>query len=187
MKSLENYVLRLFNGLIVLFLAVMSVLVFGNAVLRYGFNSGITISEELSRILFVWLTFLGAVVAMKDHSHLGIDSLIKRFPLWGRKLCVVLTSFLLLGICGLIFIGSWKQTLINMETVFPATGLPVGIQYASGVVASIGIGLYLLRNIYVVLTGQAEEKDLVTVQGALDEVGDAHINTSRSADEGSKK
>ena len=47
--------------LIALCLAVMVVLVFGNVFLRYGFNSGITVSEELSRWLLVWLTFLGAI------------------------------------------------------------------------------------------------------------------------------
>ena len=62
------------KGVIALCLAVMVVLVFGNVVLRYGFNSGITISEELSRWLLVWLTFLGAIVAVREHSHLGVDS-----------------------------------------------------------------------------------------------------------------
>ncbi len=52
-------------------LAVMVVLVFGNVVLRYGFNSGITVSEEVSRWLFIWITFLGAVVALQEHGHLG--------------------------------------------------------------------------------------------------------------------
>ena len=170
MKTLEKYVLSLFNGLIVLFLAIMLVLVFGNVVLRYGFNSGITISEEVSRIMFVWLTFLGAVVAMKEHAHLGIDSFTKRLPPAGKKVCVVLTSLLLLGVCVLIFQGSLQQTVINMGTAFPATGLPVAIQYAVGLVASVGIGVYLIRNIYVVLSGQASEKDLVTVQSSLDEM-----------------
>ena len=54
----------------------MVVLVFGNVVLRYGFNSGITVSEELSRWLFVWLTFLGAIVALREHGHLGTDMLV---------------------------------------------------------------------------------------------------------------
>lgn len=169
MKTLEKYVLTLFNGLIVLFLAVMLVLVFGNVVLRYGFNSGITISEEVSRIMFVWLTFLGAVVAMKEHAHLGIDSFTKRLSPVGKKLCVVLTSFLLLGVCFLIFKGSLRQTVINLGTAFPATGLPVAIQYAAGIVASVGIGVYLVRNIYVVFSGQASEQDLITVHGALEE------------------
>ena len=65
-------------------LAVMVVLVFGNVVLRYGFNSGITISEELSRWLLVWLTFLGAIVAVREHAHLGVDSLVRMLPAPGQ-------------------------------------------------------------------------------------------------------
>jgi TRAP-type transport system small permease protein len=61
----------------------MVVLVFGNVVLRYGFNLGITVSEEISRWLFVWLTFLGAIVAMREHGHLGVDTLVKRLPASG--------------------------------------------------------------------------------------------------------
>ncbi|WP_437125406.1 TRAP transporter small permease subunit, partial [Geobacillus thermoleovorans] len=41
-------------------LAFMCILVFGNVVLRYGFNSGITWSEEMSRFLFIWMSFFGA-------------------------------------------------------------------------------------------------------------------------------
>ena len=44
---------RLLDGVIAACLAAMVVLVFGNVVLRYGFNSGIAVSEELSRWLFV--------------------------------------------------------------------------------------------------------------------------------------
>ena len=187
MKTLEKYVLSLFNGLIVLFLAVMLVLVFGNVVLRYGFNSGITISEEVSRIMFVWLTFLGAVVAMKEHAHLGIDSFTKRLPPAGKKFCVVFTSILLLGVCVLIFKGSLKQTVINMGTAFPATGLPVAIQYAVGLVASVGIGVYLIRNIYVVLSGQASEQDLVTVHGSLDEIETVSLEEKGESNDSGKK
>ncbi len=67
----------------------MVVLVFGNVVLRYAFNSGITVSEELSRWLFVWLTFVGAVVALRDHAHLGMDSVVSRLPAWGKKVCFI--------------------------------------------------------------------------------------------------
>ena len=64
-------------------MAGMVVLVFANVLLRYGFNSGITLSEELSRWLFVWMTFLGAVVALRnlieftyDH-HQGNEDFIR--------------------------------------------------------------------------------------------------------------
>ena len=67
----------------------MVVLVFGNVVLRYVFNSGITISEELSRWLMVWLTFLGAIVALREHSHLGVDTLVRALPPAGKRICFV--------------------------------------------------------------------------------------------------
>ena len=63
----------------------MVVLVFGNVVLRYAFNSGITVSEELSRWLFVWLTFLGAIVALREHGHLGTEVLVSRLGPRGRQ------------------------------------------------------------------------------------------------------
>ncbi|WP_255435336.1 TRAP transporter small permease [Rhodoferax sp. BLA1] len=170
MKILEIYLIKLFNSLIVAFLAVMLVLVFGNVVLRYGFNSGISVSEELSRIMFVWLTFLGAVVAMKEHAHLGIDTLTKRLSPNAQKFCVVITSLLVLGVCGLILVGSWQQAVINMGTEFPATGMPVAVQYAAGIVASVGIGAYLVRNIYVVLIGQASTQDLMMGNSSLDQI-----------------
>ena len=70
-------------------LAIMVVLVFTNVVMRYAFSSGITISEELSRWLFVWLTFMGAVVALNDKAHLGTDTLVSRLSVQGKKVCSV--------------------------------------------------------------------------------------------------
>ena len=48
---------RLLRWLMVIIIASMALLVFLNVVLRYGFNSNLTITEEMGRYLFVWLTF----------------------------------------------------------------------------------------------------------------------------------
>ena len=42
------------EAVLVFVLGAMVVMVFANVVLRYGFGSGITVSEEISRFLFVW-------------------------------------------------------------------------------------------------------------------------------------
>ena len=49
MDKLINQVCKLLGVCIALMLALMVVLVFTNVVLRYALNSGIAISEELSR------------------------------------------------------------------------------------------------------------------------------------------
>jgi len=101
---------RRLEGVIGLMLGVMVILVFGNVVLRYGFNSGIAISEEASRYLFIWLTFIGAVVALHDREHLGIDSLVRALPRGGKVFCAVASNLLMLVATALLFYGSWKQT-----------------------------------------------------------------------------
>ena len=76
---------RCLEHLIVIALAAMVLMVFGNVVLRYAFNSGITVSEELSRWAFVWMIFIGAVLALREHAHLGTDMLVSRLPVAGKK------------------------------------------------------------------------------------------------------
>jgi TRAP-type transport system small permease protein len=145
-------------------LAVMVVLVFGNVVLRYAFNSGIAVSEEVSRWLFVWLCFLGAVVAMKDGAHLGTDMLVSRLPLAGKKACMVLGHLLMLYLTWLFLNGSWQQARINLDVTAPVTGAPVAIFYACGVVFSVCAGVLLLLQLTRLLRGRLGEADLVMVK-----------------------
>jgi TRAP-type C4-dicarboxylate transport system permease small subunit len=145
-------------------LAVMVVLVFGNVVLRYGFNSGITISEELSRWLLVWLSFLGAIVALRERAHLGVDTLVRMLPPFGKRICFVINYCLMLFADWLLLSGSWRQTIINIDDRAPATGLSLGIFYAVGVVFGASAGVILLHDLFRVLTGQASEADMVAVK-----------------------
>ena len=89
-------------------LGLMVILVFGNVVLRYGFNSGIVFSEEVSRFLFVWMVFLGSVLMLRDNGHLGVHTLTKLMPLAGKKICKFLSDFITLCCCGLLTVGGWK-------------------------------------------------------------------------------
>ena len=57
------------ENLMALCLGVMALAVFINVVLRYGFGTGISASEELSRLLFVWMVFIGAAAAYPRGEH----------------------------------------------------------------------------------------------------------------------
>jgi TRAP-type C4-dicarboxylate transport system permease small subunit len=154
--------------LIALLLAVMVLLVFGNVVLRYAANSGITVSEELSRWLFVWMTFLGAVVALKEHGHLGTDMLVSRLGPTGKKVCLVLAQVLMLYATWLLFTGSLAQAKINWEVEAPVSGLSVAIFYASGIVFAVSTAVILLRELWRTLSGQLRDDELVMVQESED-------------------
>ena len=145
-------------------LAIMVVLVFGNVVLRYIANSGITVSEELSRWLFVWLTFMGAVVALREHGHLGTDVLVSRLPAVGKKVCLVLAQVAMLYVSWLLLKGSWAQMVINADTEAPVTGASVGIFYASGVLMGGSAIAILLRDLLRTLFVPLSDNELVMVQ-----------------------
>ncbi|KQO16854.1 TRAP transporter small permease [Acidovorax sp. Leaf78] len=162
-RVLRGYT-RALDALAGLCLAIMVVLVFGNVVLRYTFNSGITVSEELSRWLFVWLTFMGAVVALREHGHLGVDAMVVRLPRLGKKICLVLAQMAMLYVSWLLLAGSWAQTLINWETEAPVTGASVGIFYASGVLMGASAIAILLRDLLRTLFLPLTDRELIMVQ-----------------------
>ena len=149
-------------------LMVMVVLVFGNVVLRYGFNSSITQSEEISRWLFVWVTFMGAVVALREHAHLGTDALVSRLPPGGKKVCLVLGHLCMLYVCYLVFRGALEQTKINMDVLAPSTQLPMAVLHAAGVAFSVCAGVVLLLDLWLLFTGRMKENELVMIQESED-------------------
>ena len=173
------------EALIALGLAIMVVLVFGNVVLRYGFNSGITMSEEVSRWLFIWMTFLGAVVALKEHGHLGVDMVVQKLPPIGKKICLALGHLVMLYIVWLLFQGSVAQARINWDVTAPVTGASMAIVYASGVVFSVLAGFILALDLLRLLMGRIAESDLVMVQESEEAVQLQQILGSQGADQGS--
>jgi TRAP-type C4-dicarboxylate transport system permease small subunit len=162
-SALIDRLCRLFSAVMVLFLAAMVLMVFGNVVLRYGFNSGITVSEELSRWLFVWMTFLGALVALRSHHHLGTDSLVARLPVAGKKVCLGLAHLLMLYLCWLMFSGSLQQTKINLGTTSAVMEVSMAWFYGAGVFFSVFAFLFILDDFRRLLTGRLKDSELVGV------------------------
>ncbi len=173
---------KLLELLVVLCLFSMVVMVFGNVVMRYGFNSGITISDEMSRYAFIWLTFIGAMIAMREKGHLGVDTLIKILPMNGKRACVFLSECLMLFCNGLFFWGTYQMHYLQVTNVSPVAGLSMIWVYGVGYVVAIVMALFNLRKLYLLLTGQLKEEDMLAVVEAegLKEA-EAEIRKSESA------
>lgn len=164
MKKLVDGYFSLLKFLMFLCMIAMVFMVFGNVFMRYAFNSGITVSEELARFMFVWMTFLGAIVALREHAHLGVDTLLRRLPPLGRRALLLLGHALMLYVCWLITTGSWEQTQINLAVTAPATGLSMGAFYGVGVVFGVSAAAILLYEVWQLLTGKLGEHELVMVK-----------------------
>lgn len=164
MRRIIDIYCSLFEFLTALMLALMVVLVFGNVVLRYGFNSGIAVSEEVSRWLFIWITFLGAVVALRERAHLGVDMLVSRLPVAGKKLCLGASYACMLYILWLLYEGSLAQMRINWDTEAPVTGASMAFVDAAGLVFAVCAAIILLSDFVRLLSGRLSVEELVSIQ-----------------------
>jgi TRAP-type C4-dicarboxylate transport system permease small subunit len=157
---LTQAVTRALELTIVACLALMALLVFGNVVLRYGFDSGIAVSEELSRLLFVWLVLLGAILASRQHAHIGFDTLVKSLPHRWKKAAIAFTGTLMLGACVIFVIGGWQQTLINLDNSYPVLGISYAWLHGSAIVFGVGMGISIVFNIWDALTQPHTDAEL---------------------------
>lgn len=160
-----NRFFRLLEFLVVACLGAMVVMVFGNVVMRYAFNSGITISEEMSRYCFIWLTYLGAMVAMRERGHLGVDTFVKRLGSGGRKVCLLLSELLMLMCNLLLLLGTWKMHDLHVSNVSPVVGISMIWVFGVGYVVAFVMGAINLHVIGRVLSGRITEEELLQVVG----------------------
>jgi TRAP-type transport system small permease protein len=164
LKKIIDQYCKFISYLLAIIMVAMVVLVFGNVFMRYALNSGFTISEELSRWLFVWMTFLGAVVALRENGHLGTDMLVGRLGPAGKKICMGLSLVLMLFCCYLIFKGSYEQARLNLDSTSAVMEVSMAWVSASGVVFSVLAAPILLGDLWRLLSGQIDNDHLLLIQ-----------------------
>lgn len=121
-------------------LAVMALAVFVNVVLRYGFGMGIAASEELSRLLFVWMVFIGAAAAYPRGEHMAFTSLLGLLGQRALAVMTVLIRLLVLLACGLIGWGAWQQVLVGMESRSVVLGYSTALLPLPALLCATAIG-----------------------------------------------
>jgi TRAP-type C4-dicarboxylate transport system permease small subunit len=137
---------RLSNVLMGACLGVMALAVFVNVVLRYGFGSGIAASEELSRLLFVWMVFIGATAAYPAGEHMAFTSLVgmlKDKPVAMGFMTVVIRLLVILA-CVLLAWGAWQQVVVGLGSRSVVLAYPTALLPLPALISAVAIGVMAL-------------------------------------------
>jgi TRAP-type C4-dicarboxylate transport system permease small subunit len=165
-KRLTKWTASLVEALMVLCLTGMVVAVFGNVLLRYFWGTGWVVSEELSRLLFVWLVCLSATLAFGEGKHLGFDLVTAR--LQGAK--ATLLRWLTRGLIALalyfLITGSWAQVIVGMDSRSPVMGYPLAVAAAGTLVMGICMAVLLCLQAWGDLRGPTPSATKATDKGA---------------------
>ncbi|WP_439114931.1 TRAP transporter small permease [Hydrogenophaga sp.] len=142
--SLGKFLKNLVEGLMALCMLGMVLAVFGNVVQRYFWGTGWVVSEELSRLLFVWLVCLSATLAFGEGKHLGFDLVTARLS--GAKAAVLrwLSRGLIAVALYYLIDGSWSQVLVGMDSRSPVMNYPLALGAAGTLVMGVCMAVLLL-------------------------------------------
>lgn len=162
MNKLLDKVFRgidIFTGILT---GAMVLFVFLNVVLRMVFNSGLTWSEELARYLFVAVTYIGAISAMRANAHMTVDMVLSKVkaPL---QMTFYVISQSLIAVLMMLVHGSYKMVLQNTAARTAALGIPYALLYSLGILTGVAICVLAVANIFYAVTHPAEISKIVTV------------------------
>ena len=152
-KSMGNIISKCFGFIVTLFTLSMVGMVFTNAVLRYAFRTGIPEAEELSRYLFIWLCFLGAIAAFRDGQHVGVDMFVNLMPPKVKRYVVLCGQVITMAVFAVMFIGGIDYMKTGGSSEGPTTGIPFGYMSVAVCVASLAMAAILVRQMIQVWHG----------------------------------
>jgi len=137
---------RLADTAMALTLGVMAAAVFINVVLRYGFGSGIAASEELSRLLFVWMVFIGATAAYPLGEHMAFTALLgplQKKPVALKVMTRLIHALVVLS-CVLIGWGAWQQVVVGLGSKSVVMGYSSALLPLPAFLSALAIGVMAL-------------------------------------------
>src|SRR6266545_571668 len=132
-------------------MALLTITVFLQVILRYVARSGIEGLDEAPRYLFVWLVMIGAAAAMYRGEHTSLEFFINLLRPRLRALVVVVTNAVGIGLFVYLIKSSFVLVPNAQLQTSPGLGLPLGYVFAAIPVGAALIALPMLRNIYATL------------------------------------
>lgn len=190
---LSRIINKLEEGIISLLLAAMTILVFVEVVLRFGFNTGVLWAEELTLLISAWMVLFGASYGIKVGSHIGVDALVKNLPNKVARIVGAISVIAALTYCGIYLKGSFVYLDKMMQIQLEMEDLPMQRWHAHSILI-IGfslIALRLLTLLWRIIKGEAQGFHQVSEADEsltlADEIANAREHEGELIDDGGKK
>ena len=136
--------LLLYGASALLMLALTGVILYA-VVMRYFFNAAPSWSEEVPRVIFLWITYLAIAVAVRRGQGLRIMFILERIPALPRLWLEMFMHASIFVMLGFLLFHNIPVIALSGTTRMLATGWPDALRYWPLSVGCALIGLYQLR------------------------------------------
>lgn len=148
-RAASNFV----EGLLLVMMVVLCADVFLGVFSRYVLHSTFTWYDEIARLLFVWIVFLGAAVGVRRSGHFRLQLVIDRFPPGWRRAADIFGVLAIMLFGGVLIQQGWKLVELGQFQQTPVMGLSKAYVYASIPVGGALVILFSLRHLWRAVTG----------------------------------
>jgi TRAP-type C4-dicarboxylate transport system permease small subunit len=132
------------DALAALLLLVVTVLVCAQVLVRYALGGSLVWSEELTRLLFVWMVLVAAVSAPR----MQVDFIVELLPPRLRALQRLLVELLVIGLTVVLIQGAWGMMDLRQFDNYITLGISVRWLYLSLFLAGMA---WLIRSVAIVI------------------------------------
>lgn len=144
----------LLRGACFVLMAAMVAVIFVQVIARYALSDSLSWSEEVGRYLFVWMTFLGAALAVRNRLHVSLDMLVTRLPPGGQRICWVISYASMFVFTLILIYGGYAFVLRGSRQTSAALQMPMQYVYLVLPVSGLLILFYLFRNFFRDMSGK---------------------------------
>ena len=130
-------------------LAIITILVVYQVVVRYLFNSPNAYTEVLAKYGFVWMILYASAYVFGCREHMNIGFLRDKLGTRPRIILEMVSEFLTaLFVVGVMLFGGYLQATRQMIQLDSALQIPMGIIYSAVPISTIFIIFYFIYNEY---------------------------------------
>jgi TRAP-type C4-dicarboxylate transport system permease small subunit len=147
-SQVEKMLYKILKTICFLLMLAMVIIIFSQVVARYAFANSLSWSEELGRYLFVWMTFIGSAIAVRNKLHVSLDMFVTHLPRQFQKLCLIISYLSMAIFTSVLIYGGYRFVLRASQQISAAMQLPMYYVY---IVLPVGGGLilfYILKSFY---------------------------------------
>jgi len=160
-NGLSNVLGKIIEALLFIFLLLMLLTCFFQILSRFVFKIPTVWTEEIVRICFVWITFLGAAIAVKEGTYLFIDIISSSLRVKSKKILNILNYLLILLISSIFLISSIEYVGKSIGKLAVTIRIPANIGYISATIFAILSLIFSIENILKLIVNNNENNELV--------------------------
>ena len=158
-QRMRKIVLRIFEILLIVLVAGLTLMVLWGVFTRYCLGKQAAFTDELARVLLVWISMIGAALAFGQKAHLGVDYVASKLHPEARKTLSVIVQLVILAVALIVFvIGGWALSMGQMGQPLPTVPwLTRGMVYISIPIGGVLMILFTIENVVDIIRTPARQ------------------------------